>query len=116
MRKQDVRKLKPEVQEAIRLRVVDFLREGKGTQQQAAGIFQISLRAVEKAWHRYKAEGRRALQAKKRGPHRSTARLSRRQAATIKTLVKKDTPEAYGLPYFLWTAEAVRRLIKKKHE
>lgn len=107
--------MKSAAQEAIRLRVVDFLRRGKGTQQQAAGIFQVSLSAVEKAWHRYKAEGRRALKAKKRGPHSHTARLSGQQAAAIKTLVKKDTPEAYSLPYFLWTAEAVGRLTKKKY-
>lgn len=114
MKNQDVRKLNPEAQEAIRLRMARFLKTGKGTQRQAADIFQISLSAVKKIWKQYKAGGISALKAKKRGPHRHTSRLSKQQVKQIKRLVKKDTPDSYQIPYYLWTADAVRRLIKKK--
>ena len=114
MKKQDTRKLKPEAQEVIRRRLVSFLKSGKGTQKQAAAIFQLSLRAVEKIWQQYKRGGAAALKTKKRGPHTSTAHLSKPQVVQIKEGVKKHTPDSYHLPYTLWTADAVRRLIKKK--
>jgi transposase len=114
MKKQDARKLPPAAQEAIRIRVVDFLKMKKGTQRQAADIFQLSVRAVEKIWQRYKQCGEQALQAKKRGPHQRTSLLSRQTVKGITRLVKKDTPDSYHLPYYLWTANAVRLLIKKK--
>jgi len=103
MKKQDGRTLKPEAQEAIRLRIVNFLKTGKGMQRQAAEIFQISLSAVEKIWKQFKAGGIRALKTKKRGPCQSTSRLSKQQVKQIKSLVGKDTPDSYPIPYYLWT-------------
>lgn len=114
MKKPDARKLVPQAQEAIRLRIVDYLKAEKGTQKQAAEIFQVSISAVEKIWRQYKEAGVRALKVKKRGPHHATAGLSRLQVKQIKKLIKKDTPDRYHIPYYLWTADAVRRLIKKK--
>ena len=114
MRRQDGRKLGSQAQEAIRFLVVDFLRQGKGTQSEAASIFQLSIWAVKKIWKRYKQGGRKSLRAKKRGPLRRTSRLDKEQISQIKDAVKKATPDHYGLPYFLWTAGAVRLLIKKK--
>jgi transposase len=114
MKKQDARKLAPAVQEAIRMRVVDFLKMKKGTQRQAADFFQLSIRAVEKIWQCYKQGGVGALKAKKRGPHQPTSLLSNKKVKEITRLIKKDTPDSYHLPYWLWTANAVRLLIKKK--
>jgi transposase len=114
MKKQDARKLTPAAQEAIRLRVVDFLKMKKGTQRQAADFFQLSLRAVEKIWQHYKAGGVQALKAKKRGAHQPASSLSKKAVKQITRLIKKGTPDTYDLPYSLWTANAVRLLIKKK--
>jgi len=114
MKKQDARKLAPAAQEAIRMRVINFLKSRKGTQRQAADFFQLSLVAVEKIWQRYKAGGVQALKAKKRGPHQHSSLLSEKATKEITRLVKKDTPDTYHLPYYLWTANAVRLLIKKK--
>lgn len=114
MKRQDARKIGAQAQEVIRLRVADYLQAGKGTQGEAADIFQLSLRGVQKIWKRYKEGGRKALKAKKRGPAQSRSRLRGRQLKEMTTLIQKDTPDAYGLPYFLWTAGAVRLLIKKK--
>src|SRR5689334_18858110 len=114
MKHQDGRKLKPEAQEAIRLRVAHYLKTAKGTQQQAADIFQVSVPAVKKIWRQYKAGGTKALKLKKRGPHLHTALLSKQQVKQIKSLVKKDMPDSYHIPYYLWTADAVQLMIKKK--
>ena len=114
MKKQDARRLHPEAQQAIRLRIADYIQSGKGTQRQAAEIFQVSLAAVKKIWKHYKEGGIPALQTKKRGPAHSNARLSKEQVKVITQCIKKGTPDSYHLPYPLWTADAVRLLIKKK--
>lgn len=116
MSKQDGRKLSPAVQEALRLRVINFLKSRKGTQRQAADIFQLSLRAVEKIWKRYKEGGKKAVRQKKRGPKGSHRSLSDADAKDIKAIIKKDTPDQHHIPHYLWTAAAVRLLIKKKPE
>ena len=114
MKRQDARKIGAQAQEAIRLRIADFLRRGKGTQREAAEIFQVSLPGVKKVWKRYKEGGRNALRAHKRGPAAGGGRLKPEQVKQITRAVKKGTPDDYRLPYFLWTAAAVRLLIKKK--
>ena len=116
MKKEDARRLNPAAQQAIRLRLAGYLQSGKGTQQQAAEIFQVSLAAVKKIWKRYKEGGTGALQTKKRGPAHSNARLSKEQVKEITRCITKGTPDSYQLPYYLWTADAVRVLIKKKQE
>src|SRR3982751_615664 len=112
-KKQDARKLSPQAQEALRLRIVDYLKTGKGTQKQAAEIFAFSIDAIKKIWKRYKQGGVKALKRKKRGPHQWTSQLSRLQTKQITRAIQKGTPDSYQLPFHLWTADAVRRLIKK---
>jgi transposase len=114
-KKQDARKLSSQAQEALRLRIVDYLKTGKGTQKQAAAIFAFSIDAIKKIWKRYKQNGIKALKRKKRGPHQCTSRLSKLQTKQITRDIRKGTPDSYQLPFYLWTADAVRRLIKKKH-
>ncbi|HEU0143963.1 MAG TPA: helix-turn-helix domain-containing protein [Nitrososphaera sp.] len=104
MKRQDARRIGAQAQETIRLRIADYLRRGKGTQAEAADIFQLSLRGVKKIWKQYKEGGRKALLAKKRGPAHHSSRLSKQQVKEITGAIKKGTPDDYGLPYFLWTA------------
>src|SRR3954470_18002221 len=114
MKKPDARRLHPAAQQAIRLRIAGYLQSGKGTQQQAAEIFQVSLAAVKKIGKQYKEGGTKALRTKKRGSAHSQARLSKEQVKEITRCIKKGTPDSYQLPYYLWTPDAVRVLIKKK--
>ena len=114
MKRQDGRKLGAEAQEAIRLRIAAFLRDRKGTQRQAADIFQVSLGAIEKIWKQYRESGAKSLLAKKRGPKKSRALVDRTQVRDITGAIRSSTPEVHGLSYHLWTAGAVRLLIKKK--
>jgi len=114
MKRVDGRKLNPEAQEVIRLRVADFLQTGKGNQAEAAAIFQLSLSGVKKIWKQYKAGGHKVLKVKKRGPQQHTSRLSMQQVKEVKTSINNKTPDGYQLPSYLWTANAVRLLLKKK--
>jgi transposase len=114
MKHQDGRKLGAEAQEAIRLRIAAFLKDKRGTQRQAADIFQVSLRAVEKIWKHYRQGGEKSLLTKKRGPKTSRALLTPSQVSDLTAAICSSTPEVHGLPYHLWTAGAVRLLIKKK--
>ena len=114
MKKLDARRLHPEAQQAIRLRIAAYLQSGKWTQRQAADIFQVSLAAVKKIWKQYKEGGTKALHNKKRGPAHSSSRLSKAQVKKVTRCIEKGTPDSYQLPYYLWTANAVRLLIKKK--
>lgn len=113
MKKRDARKLNAGAQEALRMRIARYLRLGRGTQQQAADIFQLSLPAVKKIWKQYKPGGTKGLKAKKRGPHNSTSLLAPVQVKLLTHMIKQHTPEHYALPFTLWTAGAVRMLIKK---
>lgn len=91
MAKKDARKLHPAAQEAIRLRIASFLHSGKGTQSEAAQIFQVSLSCIKKIYKRYKEGGMKVLQAKKRGPVKSTARLSKAQVKHLQRHQKGHT-------------------------
>ena len=114
MKKQDARKLHPAAQEALRLRIINFLQKRKGTQQQAADIFQVSKRGVEKIWKQFKEGGIKALKQKKRGPQKSHSPLSDEKVKLVCGIIKKDMPGQHNIPRYLWTAAAVRLLIKKK--
>jgi transposase len=114
MKRRDARKLHPKAQEAIGLGIVDFLKAGKGTQNQAANIFKVSLRAVKKIGKQFKQGGAKALKARKCGPHPGTSLLSEAKVTEITSCIKNGTPDNYELPYYLWTAKAVGMLIKKK--
>ena len=46
-----------EVQEAIRLKVCAYLKNNLGTQKQAAEIFELSIRSVNRIWCNYKIKG-----------------------------------------------------------
>lgn len=50
-----------DAQEETRFRIVDYLKNKRGTQKQAAEIFSVSERSVNKTWNKYKKEGKRSL-------------------------------------------------------
>ena len=114
MKGQQDKRLGSEAQEAIRVRVVQYLEQRRGTQQEAADIFMLSLSAVKKIWKRYKEQGTEGIKAHKRGRPAGSGQLSEGQVATLSRDIAAATPEHYDLPYTLWTAMAVRELIKKR--
>lgn len=114
MEGQSKRRLGAEAQEAIRIRLIHYLEGGKGTQQEAAEVFMLSVAAVKKIWKRYNEQGMDAIKAHPRGRQPGSGQLSTRKAAVVTKAIIKAMPQQYGLPYTLWTALAVRELIKKR--
>lgn len=99
-----------DAQEETRFRVAEYLRKNMGTQKQAAEIFGITERGVNKIWSLYKTGGKRALYSKKRGVQ-GGMKLKKDQAYKVRQLIKDKLPEQLKLPFGLWTREAVQQLI-----
>ena len=106
----DGRNRSASAQAAIREQVVHYLKKKMGTQLQAAEVFGLSQRAVNKIWANYRKGGIRAIREKKRGV-REGKKLNGKQAAEVRRLIKDKFPEQLKLAFGLWTREAVQQLI-----
>jgi transposase len=73
----------------------------------------VSKGAVEKIWKQFKEGGIKALKQKKRGLQKSHSPLSDDKVKLVCGSIKKDMPGQHNIPRYLWTAVAVRLLIKK---
>ncbi|MGW7712476.1 helix-turn-helix domain-containing protein [Streptomyces sp. NPDC054771] len=62
----DARAWSPDAQEAVRLRAVSALVEGRDRVEVAA-LFKVSVRAVDNWWAKWQAGGRGALLSRARG-------------------------------------------------
>jgi transposase len=82
---------------------------------EAARIFKVSRTAIHNWTKATATEGSKALKAKKRGP-RSCSRLLPHQAATAVRLIEQKCPDALGLPFYLWTREAVQQFLAERFE
>ncbi|MEO9021815.1 MAG: helix-turn-helix domain-containing protein [Ginsengibacter sp.] len=67
MQQKDGRYRSASAQAAIREQVIDYLKKQRGTQNQAAEIFGLHIRSVNRMWGKYKAGGSRNIKEKKRG-------------------------------------------------
>lgn len=111
MKKHDGRKLTPEAQEALRMRVVEAMRDGM-KQVEAAKVFAVARSSINNWLAAYRSEGLRGLRRKKRGPKGGTA-LDPWQAAQTVRAITGRCPDQLRLPFALWTREAVAELIKR---
>lgn len=101
-------------QEAIRLKVGEYLKKKLGTQKQTALIFGISERSVRRIYVRYKSGGLKVLHNKKRGVQ-GGKKINGKQSAEVRKLVKEKLPDQLKLPFGLWTREAVQQLILDRY-
>src|SRR6187200_3211983 len=111
MEHRDMRSLTPEAQEERRRQVIG-LRES-GLTYEAIGL-QVGLtrNGVFDICKRFRESGMAGLQTGPRGPGPGTGRfLTAAQEATIRGLICRGTPDAYGLPFALWGRAAVAALI-----
>ena len=99
-----------DVQEATRLKVCAYLKKKLGTQKQAAEIFLLSIRSVNRIWATYITRGSRGVQSKKRGVQ-GGKKITGVQAAEVRRSIKEKMPDQLKLPFGLWTREAVQQLI-----
>lgn len=112
MKLKDARHLSAVAQEALRYRVVNAVESGL-SKSQAARIFKVSRTAIHHWTKATATQGATALKAKKRGP-RSSSRLLPHQAATAVRLIEQKCPDALGLPFYLWTREAVQQFLAER--
>ena len=113
--KKTIKRGTKDAQEKVRLLIIDYLKNKKGTQKKAGELFGITLNGVQKIWRRYKDKGKRGLISKKRGI-KNGIKLKRHQAAEIRKIIKDNFPDQIKLPFGLWTREAIEKLIKIKYK
>lgn len=101
-------------QETKRRLIVSYLKKKQGTHQQAADLFQVSKSGVDKIWTRYNQKGLRGLNSKKRGVQ-GGKKISGKQAAEVRELIKYKMPDQLKLPFGLWTREAVQQLMLERY-
>lgn len=112
MKTKDFRALPPKAQEDIREKAVKAVLEGR-TRIEVAAVFGVSRQAVGEWVMMYKEGGKPALKAKERGRPKGGS-LKPWQAAQIARTVIDKHPEQLKLPFYLWTREAVTKLIERR--
>lgn len=110
MKQKDGRNRTASAQATIREQVIDYLKKKRGSQAQAAEIFGLHIRSVNRMWARYKVGGTRNIKANKRGV-KGGKKINGKQAAEVRQLIKDKMPDQLKLPFGLWTREAVQQLI-----
>lgn len=109
MKTADARTLSPAAQEDLRRKAILAWRDGE-SKSKVARRFGVSRQAVYQWIARYEEGGAAGLAARKRGKP-PEPKLSARQAGPIRRLIIDRCPEQLKLPFYLWTREAVQRLI-----
>ena len=111
MEKVDGRSLAPKAQERIRRLAVKAVLDG-ARQVEVAKLYGITRRAVAKWLKSYRDGGFQALAAKPQGQPEGGSLLPWQSAQIAKTVVDHH-PEQLKLPFYLWTREAVAKLIQR---
>jgi transposase len=114
MKNRDARRLSSEAQENQRLSAVRAILAGT-KQVKVARIFHVTVQSVCLWFKKYKDGGLRALRGKQRGRPKEGSALLPWQAAVIVRILRSKDPDQLCLPFYLWTREAVRDLIKNKY-
>ncbi|MBK8915168.1 MAG: IS630 family transposase [Phycisphaerales bacterium] len=108
----DTRKLSPQVQEEIRVRVVKAIRAGM-RKSAAARTFGVSRTSIDTWLAKVECGNITSLRSKKRG-RPPEPRLASHRAAAIVRQITDRTPDQLKLAFALWTREAVRDLIAQR--
>jgi transposase len=110
-RKIDGRKLDRRAKEALRLRVVEQVRDG-ASPEQLAKVLDINPRTVYRWLEKYHYGGKDALKAKPI-PGRPP-KLSGEQMSWIASTVREKNPLQLQFPYALWTLAMIREVIRTR--
>jgi transposase len=111
---QDGRKLDRATQAHVRRQVVLAVRKGM-RQVEAAKVFGMSLRFVQKACAKARDGGLRSLNADHRGRPSGAGRLDGVQQARIYRLITGKMPDQLRLSFYLWTRQAVGALVRREY-
>src|SRR5512133_3023022 len=114
MKHVDMRSLAPAAQEERRRQVIG-LRERGLTYPEMAHQVGLTKNGVFDICKRFRARGMAGVQTGPRGPAPGTGRfVTTAQEAEIRELICRGTPDAYGLPFALWSRAAVAALIEPR--
>jgi transposase len=112
----DMRSLPPAAQEERRRQVIG-LRESGITHEAIARQVGLTRNGVSTICKRYRERGKAGLQTAPRGPAVGTGRfLTAAQEKDIRRLIRRGTPDKYGLPHALWSRAAVAALIEQRSD
>ena len=112
MKHNDARSLSPSAQEALRLRAVNAVREGR-THQEVADFLGIARPTVSRWFSEWTAGGVTQLKSGTRG-RPPGMQLVEQQVRTITKKIVNRCPNQLQLPFSLWTREAVGELIQRE--
>lgn len=114
MQQRDGRNLPDAALEVLRERAVAMLEAGN-SQVAIASALGVHKNTVCRWLAKWRIAGASALKARKRGRRYETRRLlDPRQAAEIQALITGHGPDELGLPFALWSREAVRELVRTR--
>lgn len=116
MEKLDARKLKKEVQQALREQVVRLRKQGKANKD-VAEFLGMTPQHSSTIWQKYARGGKKEIALGARGRRHGEKRsLSEEQERSIQKALIDKTPDQLKFPFALWTREAVKQLIRREYE
>lgn len=113
----NLRKLNPAQLFSLRKKVIQFLKNGNSTTD-AAQVFSLNVRQVEKIWSAYLAAGENIenLRPQACGRKKASGRLLEdSETQDIRSDLITSSPEQRGLGSHLWTRDAIIRLIEQEY-
>jgi len=112
MKRLDARILQPVIQQQVRHTAVDLFLHGKSPTEISTQL-GVSRQSIYNWIRKHSESGMSGLKLNKRGRPKGT-QLAPWQSAQIVNLVKNSSPDELSMPFYLWTRESVKLLIKNK--
>src|SRR3970040_1285682 len=115
MKKEDFRTIGNEARAVIRPRAVALVVSRGQSRQEAADILGVSRQTVSGWLQRYEASGQPGLDDGRRNEHRrDSGILTAAEARKVQAWILGRCPDQMRLPFALWTAPAVRGLLRRE--
>lgn len=111
--KKDFRRVLPAAQDEVREKAVKAFLAGMPPVEVAA-LFEVTTKSLRKWVRQYRKGGLRRLKSRRRGRHTGGGYLKPWEQAQVVKAMKRHTPDQIGLPFVLWSRQAVQALIESR--